>query len=161
MFIFKGHCLNPFTGMSTWSFTNHSFPLEISRDPFTKACSAFHYLFYHEFRLISMILPLQRERERESVCVSLSMSKSFQTCRMVWELQMVQLWATKCSFMAILWVILLSFAVFTLCVASQWVFIVVSIYFITDSVQELLVTPSYVCYFQWMNLLELICELQS
>jgi hypothetical protein len=37
-----------------------------------------------------------------------------------------------------------SFAAITLCVASQWVFIVVSVYFVIDSVQRLLDTPSYV-----------------
>jgi hypothetical protein len=36
-----------------------------------------------------------------------------------------------------------SFAAITLCVASQGVFIVVSIYFIIDSVWKLLDTPSY------------------
>jgi len=34
-----------------------------------------------------------------------------------------------------------SFAAITLCVASQWVFVIV--YFVIDSVQELLDTPSY------------------
>jgi hypothetical protein len=37
-----------------------------------------------------------------------------------------------------------SFAAITLCVASQEVFIVV-VYFVIDSVRNLLVTPSYVC----------------
>jgi hypothetical protein len=36
-----------------------------------------------------------------------------------------------------------SFAYKTLCVASQRVFIVVSVYFVIDSVQILLDTPSY------------------
>jgi hypothetical protein len=36
-----------------------------------------------------------------------------------------------------------SFAAITLRVASQRVFIVVSIYFVIDSVRKLLVTPSY------------------
>jgi hypothetical protein len=36
-----------------------------------------------------------------------------------------------------------SFVVITLCVASQRVFIVVSVYFIIDSVRKLLDTPSY------------------
>jgi hypothetical protein len=34
-----------------------------------------------------------------------------------------------------------SFAAITLCVASQRVFIVVSVYFVIDSVRNLLVTP--------------------
>jgi hypothetical protein len=54
-------------------------------------------------------------------------SKSFRTGRLERELQMVQLSATKCSYIAILWVSLVSFAAMTLFVASQWVFIVVFI----------------------------------
>jgi hypothetical protein len=37
-----------------------------------------------------------------------------------------------------------SFAAITLCVASERVFIVVSVYFLIDSVRKLLVTPSYI-----------------
>jgi hypothetical protein len=37
-----------------------------------------------------------------------------------------------------------SFAAITLCVASQRVFIVVSVYFVIDSVQKLLDTLSYI-----------------
>jgi hypothetical protein len=36
-----------------------------------------------------------------------------------------------------------SFVAITLCVASQLVFIVVSVYFVIDSVRKLLDTPSY------------------
>jgi hypothetical protein len=36
-----------------------------------------------------------------------------------------------------------SFAAITLCVASQLVLIVVSVYFVIDSVRKLLDTPSY------------------
>jgi hypothetical protein len=36
-----------------------------------------------------------------------------------------------------------SFAAITLCVASQRVFIFVSVYFVIDSVRKLLDTPSY------------------
>jgi hypothetical protein len=59
------------------------------------------------------------------------------------ELQMVQLSATRCSCIAILLVSLVSFAAITLCVASQRVFIVVSVYFVIDSVRKLLDTFSY------------------
>jgi hypothetical protein len=55
---------------------------------------------------------------------------------------MVQLYATRCSCIAILCVSLVSFAAITFCVASQRVFIVV-IYFVIDSVRKLLDTPSY------------------
>jgi hypothetical protein len=51
-------------------------------------------------------------------------SKSFRTGRLERELQMVQLSATRCSCIAILWVSLVSSAAITLCVASQQVFVV-------------------------------------
>jgi hypothetical protein len=59
-------------------------------------------------------------------------SKSFRTGSQARELQMVQLFATRCSCIAILWVSLVSFAAITLCVASQRVFIVI-VYFVIDS----------------------------
>jgi ABC-type uncharacterized transport system fused permease/ATPase subunit len=73
------------------------------------------------------------------------LSKSFRTGRLERQLHMVQLSATRCSCIAILWVSLVSFATVTLCVASQGVFVfVVVIYFIIDSVRKLLDTPSYI-----------------
>jgi len=51
-------------------------------------------------------------------------SKSFRTDRLERELQIVQLSATRCSFTAIVWINLVSFATTTLCVASQRVFII-------------------------------------
>jgi hypothetical protein len=56
---------------------------------------------------------------------------------------MVQLSATRCNCNAILWVRLVSFAAITLCVASQRMFIVVSTYFVSDSVRKLLVKPTF------------------
>jgi hypothetical protein len=53
---------------------------------------------------------------------------------------MVEISATRCSWIAILQVSLVSFATVTLCVASQRVFIVV--YFVIDSRQETFDTPS-------------------
>jgi hypothetical protein len=70
-------------------------------------------------------------------------SKSFRTGRLERELQMVQLSATRCGCIAILWVSLVSFAAITLCVASQRVFVVV-VCFVIDSVRKLLDTPSNV-----------------
>jgi hypothetical protein len=67
-------------------------------------------------------------------------SNSSRTDRLERELQMVQLWATRCICIAILWVSLMSFAAITLCVASQRVFVV---YFVIDSVRKLLYIPSY------------------
>jgi hypothetical protein len=60
-------------------------------------------------------------------------SESFRTGRLERELQMVQLSATTCSCIAILWVSLVSFVAITLCVASQRVFIVVVYFFMTQS----------------------------
>jgi hypothetical protein len=40
------------------------------------------------------------------------------------------------------------FAAITLCVASQRVFIVVSVYFFIDSVRKLLGTPSYILIYR-------------
>jgi hypothetical protein len=57
-------------------------------------------------------------------------SKSFRTGRLERELQMVQLSATRCSCIAILWVSLVSFAAITLCVASRG-FIAIVVYFVT------------------------------
>jgi hypothetical protein len=52
---------------------------------------------------------------------------------------MVQLSATRCSCIAILWVSIVSFAAITLCVASQRVFVVV--YFVINSVWKLFIYP--------------------
>jgi hypothetical protein len=54
-------------------------------------------------------------------------SKSFRTGRLARELQMVQPSATKCICIATLWISLVSFAAITLCVASQRMFIVISL----------------------------------
>jgi hypothetical protein len=70
-------------------------------------------------------------------------SKSFRTGHLERELRMVQLSAIRFSFIAISLVILLSFAAISLYVASQLVFIAVSIYFVTDSVRKLLGTSLY------------------
>jgi hypothetical protein len=64
-------------------------------------------------------------------------SKSFQTGRLERELQVVQLCATRRSYMAILLVSIVSFAAITLYVTSQRVFIV---YFVIDSVSIFLDT---------------------
>jgi hypothetical protein len=57
-------------------------------------------------------------------------SKSFRTGCLERELQMVQLSATRCSCISILWVSLVSFTAITLCFASQRVFIVDVVYFV-------------------------------
>jgi hypothetical protein len=85
----------------------------------------------------------------QEVCVVLRykcVSKSFRTGRLERELRMVQLSATRCSCIAILWVSLVSFVAITLCVASQVVIPKVSIYFVIDSVRKLWDTPSKSTY---------------
>jgi hypothetical protein len=72
-----------------------------------------------------------------------SVSKSVRTGRLERELQMVQHSAARCSCIAILWVSLVSFAVITLCIASQRLFVAVSIHFVINSVRKLLDTPFY------------------
>jgi hypothetical protein len=62
---------------------------------------------------------------------------------------MVQLSATRCYCIAILWVSLVRFATITLYVASQRVIPKVSVYFVIDSVRELLDTPSYILPLGW------------
>jgi hypothetical protein len=44
----------------------------------------------------------------------------------------------------------MSFAVITLCLASQRVFIFVVVYFVIDSVRKLLDTPTYVKYYTFV-----------
>jgi hypothetical protein len=53
-----------------------------------------------------------------------SLSKSSRTGRLERDLRMVQLSATTCSFIAILWVSLVCFASVIICVPSQRVFVV-------------------------------------
>jgi hypothetical protein len=70
-----------------------------------------------------------------------SVSKSFRTGRLERELQMVQLSTTRCSYIAILWVSLVSFAAITLCIASQPVFVVISVYFVMNQSGNFWILP--------------------
>jgi hypothetical protein len=79
-------------------------------------------------------------------------SISFRTGCLERELQMVQLCTTGCSYIAILWVCLVSVAAITLYVASQQVFIIV-VYFVIDSVRKLLDTLVSDCQFLERNTL--------
>jgi hypothetical protein len=99
---------------------------------------------------------LYRYSKKKSLTMYKDVSKSFRTGLLGRELQMVQLSATRCSCIAVLRVILVSFAAITLCVASQRVFIVVSLYFVIDSVRKLLVTPSYKFHIHLQILTEII-----
>jgi hypothetical protein len=75
-------------------------------------------------------------------CEYEGVSKSFRTGRMERELQMVQLFVTMCSCIAILWVRLVSFGAITLSAVSQPVFTVVIVYFVIEWVRKLLDTTS-------------------
>jgi hypothetical protein len=92
----------------------------------------------------------------ESLCLLIlhiyeGVTKSFQTGHLKQKLQMVQLSATRCSCIAILWVSLVSFATITLWRGQQQVIPKVSMYFVIDSVWKLLDTPSYMAVSQKQN----------
>jgi hypothetical protein len=79
-------------------------------------------------------------KHRDSSMQYEGVSKSSWTGHLEQELKMVQLFFTRGSCIAILWVSLVSFSAITLCVAFQRAFIVF-VYFIIDSVQKLFNTP--------------------
>jgi hypothetical protein len=60
-------------------------------------------------------------------CIYEGVPKSFRTGFLERELQMGHLSASRCSCIVVLWVSLVSFANITLCVASQRVFVVISL----------------------------------
>jgi hypothetical protein len=91
--------------------------------------SFFLLLIVQKFKLTDVYLCKWLQDRISSVVLNLviykGVSKCFWTGCLEKELQMVQLSATRCSFIAILWVRLVSFVAITHCVASQWVFIVI------------------------------------
>jgi hypothetical protein len=70
-------------------------------------------------------------------------STSFRTGRLERELQMLQLSATRCSCVTILWVSLVSFATLTFVLLLNMCLLLLLCYFVSDSVRILLDTPSY------------------
>jgi hypothetical protein len=84
-------------------------------------------------------------------------SKSFQTGRLEQELQMVQLSATRCSCIAILWVSLVSFAAITLRVASQRVFIIVVVYFVMTQSGNFWIHPRVYSWWQDQAIISRCC----
>jgi len=89
-------------------------------------------------------------------------STSFQTGRLEWELQMLQLSATICSCITILWVSLVSLFVITLSVTSQRLFIVV-VYFVMTQSRNFWIHPHTtllpVCNYWLMNSIScIICR---
>jgi hypothetical protein len=122
---------HPFVGLKWWVLdTDHSTFTYL--DVFGTACTHLCELLY----VLPILKTLTASKKYEGV------SRSFWTGRLERELQMVQLSATRCSCIAILWASLVSFVAVTLCVASQRVFIVVSVHFVIDSARKLLDTPS-------------------
>jgi hypothetical protein len=96
--------------------------------------------FLFDFLFLWNYSPTDEERKFSISSVYEGVSKSFRTSRLEREMKMVQLSATRCSCITILWVSLASFAAITVCVVSQRVVVVV--YFVIDSVRKLLGTPS-------------------
>jgi hypothetical protein len=112
-------------------------------------CSPFH-LTATAHEIMELIMPNLVWRQiinipRKSVQKVLNegVFKSFRTGRLKRELQMVQLSATKCSCITILWVSLVSFAAIILCITSQRVLPKVRVYIVIYSVRKLLDTSSY------------------
>jgi hypothetical protein len=154
-------CISPTNSMErspSWEANSHSASQDIPRfygtrkfiTMFTRSChgcltwawwiqsTPSHHISLRSILILSSIL---HQGFPSSVCVCIiyeGVSKSFRTGHLDWELQTVQLSATRCSCIAILWVSMVSFAAIILCVASQRAFIV-------DSLRKLLDTPSYVC----------------
>jgi hypothetical protein len=92
------------------------------------------------------VCSFSREQEYEGA------SKSFRTGRLERELQTVHFSPTRRVYVAILWISLVSSVAITLCVvAFQRVFIVVSAYFVIDSVRKLLDTPTYIQVWIWFS----------
>jgi hypothetical protein len=94
---------------------------------FSKQCTEEHILFL--IHIISCFFLYE------------GVTKRFQTGCQEQELQMVQLCATRCNCITILGVSIVSFAIITLCVAYQRVFIVISIYFVMTQFENFWIHP--------------------
>jgi hypothetical protein len=78
----------------------------------------------------------------ENIAGHEGVTKSFRTGLLERELQIVKFSPTSCSCVAIFWVSLVSFAAITLCVTSQRVFIVISVYFFMTQSGNFWIHPS-------------------
>jgi hypothetical protein len=87
------------------------------------------------------------------------LSRSFRTGRLARELQKVQLSATRCSCIAILWISLVRFAAMNLCVVSVRVFIAAVVDFVADSFRKLLDIPSYNTSWSYIYVALRICNI--
>jgi len=93
-----------------------------------------------KYNIILLFLPsghVPKGFQRESYE---GVSRSFRTGRQERDLQMIQLSANKCSFIAILWDSLVSFAAIILFVASQRVFTFI-VYFLPTQSWNVLIHP--------------------
>jgi hypothetical protein len=110
--------------------------------------SYIHSVFIIKYSTFLASVPTSTGETRECVrvraCIHTyeGVCRSFRTGSLEQELQMVQLSATRCKCIVILWFSLVSFTAVTLCFASQRVFIVV--YFVIDPFRKLLDTSSYI-----------------
>jgi hypothetical protein len=118
------------------SFETTVTTLIISRD-FTQIFLVFETVTDYQIPIRCVLYVVCDRRRYDGV------SKSFRTGPPVARTANgISLSATRYCCFAILWVSLVSLAAIILCVASQRVFIVV-VYFVIDSVRQLLDTPSY------------------
>jgi hypothetical protein len=105
-----------------------------------------HVVIVYEVLYQMLRLPVGAQMQFQNVIkisqwIYEGVSKSFRTGRLERELQMIQLSATRCSCIAILWVSLVNFAAIAICAASQQVFIIVVVCFDIDSVRKLWIHP--------------------
>jgi hypothetical protein len=101
-----------------------TFPEEIRTTEMTDYYFTWHFyrnpvLTSHVYRNPVLKVTPKREGVSSGYGEYGDVSKSFRTGHLERELQMVQLSATRCSSIAILWVSLVSFAVITLCVKNR------------------------------------------
>jgi hypothetical protein len=135
-----------------WSLTWATYIMSSSSRPFSLRSVL---MLYSHLRLLFRVVSSHRFSTKDILYIHLFHACYIRGCiqkftdwpgRLEWELQMVQLSATRCSCIAILWVSLVSFAAITLYVASERVITKVSVYFVIDSVRKLLGTPSYMSH---------------
>jgi hypothetical protein len=118
---------------TSWTLPNEKF-MKISHD---RLCHSY------EIHKTNISISFMANVWEHTTPIYEGVSRRFRTGCMERELQMVRLSATRCSCIVIVWISLVSFGAITPCVASQRVCIVVSVYFVIDSVRKLLDTPSY------------------
>jgi hypothetical protein len=106
------------------------------------------YIHSSEYMILFTNLVIRDLRNPRKKRVYEGVSKSFRNGRLERELQMVQLYATRYSCIAILWVSIVSFAAITLFVASQRVFIIL---FISLRLSPETFGYTLVCMYRWVE----------